>query len=631
MLKRALLLTVLALLLALPVTTNANVPIDDLIALGENFPADTGLFFAIRADDDYIDTIDSVLAEFDSAVNLPPTPDFVPASTRNQGRKDDFTPTRDMLNEFAEEFFGGDFETTMRPWLGDSAAFGITDFATVFEVGVFDNADAIIEEGEFPIIMALEVTDADGAADAADAALGDELDPDITLRIEAGVYTYYQAREVELGMLISPTALLFGRPSDLLDAIDRPRPTLLENESFTETMSLLLEDDYNSIMYVDYQQLIREGVLSLDELDPSQEFSTAQDLALFDEVIDTVEGLAVGATLLDDRTLTLDIVQNADYSSLQDTGFALALPLRLNPEFAERIPASAGLVLMSSDFAGLYDASIENLRVNARLFEDMENPPEGTFSESDIDGVLFAVGFFLRRYTGLDLEDDILSWMDGDYAVAIGLTDEVSQVNEFFDLTAIPLDFILLFDATTNPESAADTVTGIARAIDDLLEEFESDLEFSEFDVSRSDETIADTDVVVYTIIDESGFSFAFPIEILLAANEDVFVIGSRTMVETALRGDGGLRDTVAFQEAEESYLVDEAGILMLVNSEALLPFADVWTLSDPFSDLAEREAAVIRSVLNLVSSATISGSNAEDGVGVSRATISLNLSADDE
>jgi hypothetical protein len=169
-------------------------------------------------------------------------------------------------------------------------------------------------------------------------------------------------------------------------------------------------------------------------------------------------------------------------------------------------------------------------------------------------------------------------------------------------------------------------VTGIGRGVDTLIDDFAADIDAMDIDITRAEETIGGSEVITYTAIDRSGFNFQFPIELMVGANDDVFVLGTRGVVAPVLRGDGGLHETNAFTEAERRYLVDEAGVLMLANPDALMPLANFWAISDPFNPAAGEQAQLIRNVLNAFSSATISGSNRENGSGVSRMTLSLNL-----
>ncbi len=631
MLKRLLLLAGLACLLTIPLPAADAVPISDLINLAGNFPQTTGMYVAMRTDDDFIDTIDAIANEIDSRIfRGVGAGDIQPVSLRLQNRKDDLTPVRDYLNEVSTEVFGADFDTAMRPWLGDSLAVGITDYDVVFEVATFNNIDEVIADDDFPFIIAFEIDDRSLALNTLDAVISDATPGDLRVRAEAGEYVYYQPDETRLGLLLAPSALIVGKPDDLLDAIDTPTPPLLADDAFNETLAMLPEDDYNLLAYADYAALV-EGSLSAATLDPSvdaEEFEAS--FTYLQPFLASVNGIAIGGTLLDERTLTLDMVQNADFTDLSDEGILTAIPVRIDPEFADHIPADASLIFFSSDFAGTYEATIDNLLATARLQADTDVPPEFRISEADIDGALFLAQLGLRRYSGLNLEDDILSWMDNDFALVLGINSEVSRVRDYDDLSVAPVDFGLIFDDGSDAEAAERTREGIEEAVEQLLADFERDLEISDISVEVTAETIAGTEVSVYTITDEIGFTFQFPFEVIVGANEAVFVIGSRNVVEAALTGEGGLRDTEAFQEAEDIYLVEEAGVLMLANPEAMYPFADLWVLAaDPFfNPRADQEAQTIRDVLSLFSSATISGSNAENGSAITRMTVSLNVGA---
>ncbi len=633
MLKCFLWLAGLACLLTLPLPTANAAPITDLIHLAGNFPQSTGLYVAMRTDDNFINIADAIAAEINNRIFRVGAADIQPASFRRQPAPGDITPVRDYLNSVSNEFFGDDFDTAMRPWLGDSLAVGITDYNVVFEVATFNNIDEVIADGDFPFIVAFEIADRDEAEAALDAAITDATPGDLRVRAQSGEYVYYQPDETRLALLLTPSAFVMGNPADLLDAIDMPQPSLLADAAFNETLARLPEDTYNFIAFADYAALI-EGSVAAAAFDPSiAPEQQAADAAYLNPFLAAVDGLALGGTILNERTLTIDFVQNADNTNLEAEGLQVAVPVRIAPAFADHIPADMAFVLLSSDFARLYDATVENIRAIARLQAEADIAPDFRINEADVEGALFLAQLGLRRYSGLDLEDDILSWMDSDFALVLGINSEVSRVRDYNDLSVAPVEFGLIFDDSNDAEAAARTTDGIDAAVAQLLVEFEQDLAFSDVSIERTTETLAGTDVRVYTITDESGFNFQFPFEVIVGANDDVFVIGSRTVVEVALTGDGGLRDTQAFQEVEEIYLVEEAGILMLANPEAMYPFADLWSIAaDPFfNPQAAEEAQTIRNVLALFSSATISGSNAENGSTVTRMTLSLNIGSLDQ
>ncbi|MEM6530405.1 MAG: hypothetical protein AAF653_19050, partial [Chloroflexota bacterium] len=265
--------------------------------------------------------------------------------------------------------------------------------------------------------------------------------------------------------------------------------------------------------------------------------------------------------------------------------------------------------------------AIENVITQAAL---LPSEAGGLTREEITEGV--EQGEFLAGvFTGLNIRDDVLSWMTGDFAIVAGLTQDAASITGIESIDELPIDYGIIFDATANPEAAATTVEGLARAADGVIELSDDDLEAAQVSITRTDEMIDDDAVVVYTIVDESGFNLPFPVEILIGSDEEVFAIGSRHVVETALMGNGALPGTIAYTEATEVYLIADTGALLLINFEALAPLAPIYAAINSFDPFAESDAQLIADIIAYFSSATISSTNAETGISTSRATISLN------
>jgi hypothetical protein len=215
--------------------------------------------------------------------------------------------------------------------------------------------------------------------------------------------------------------------------------------------------------------------------------------------------------------------------------------------------------------------------------------------------------------------------MDSDFALVAGFSQNAGAISSLASIDDLPVDYGILFDARTDPEAAARTVEGLTTAMDGIIDLSSDDLDLVQVSITRTDEVIDGADVVVYTIEDETGFNLLFPVEVLVGSDDEVFAVGSRHVVETAIRGDGTLQESIAYVEASEDYLIEESGTLLLVNVEALSPIPSLYLALNSFDPNAESDAQLMRDILGFFSSATTSGVNAETGVSTNRATISLN------
>src|SRR4051794_25533278 len=99
-------------------------------SLASYFPADTPIFISFRTDDQFIDLLDKLAAQIGTAV---------PGGLMSGS-------LRELLDmQVANMQPGGTFAKTIRPWLGDMGAFGITKLDT--------------ESSQPPMTMVFSLTD----------------------------------------------------------------------------------------------------------------------------------------------------------------------------------------------------------------------------------------------------------------------------------------------------------------------------------------------------------------------------------------------------------------------------------------------------------------------------------------
>jgi hypothetical protein len=220
------------------------------------------------------------------------------------------------------------------------------------------------------------------------------------------------------------------------------------------------------------------------------------------------------------------------------------------------------------------------------------------------------------QFTGLDLREDVISWMTGNYAMFIQLNPELNTSSAFGVFATFPVDFGLAVEAT-DPAKAAATVEGLTKGIEQAVTMFGGSSD--ETEVVITNETIVGTSTTVITITAEGA---PWPIELLMGANGEVFALGTRNAVQAIFARDGGLPSNAAYQNAQTYVLADAYGLGYL-GTEGLLPVADlIAAMNDDEEDSAQVQA--VRDVLNLIRSATISQSFNADGTARGRAVLTL-------
>ncbi|MBL8156774.1 MAG: hypothetical protein JNM70_21535 [Anaerolineae bacterium] len=174
------------------------------------------------------------------------------------------------------------------------------------------------------------------------------------------------------------------------------------------------------------------------------------------------------------------------------------------------------------------------------------------------------------------------------------------------DLTGeLPLDFGLVLEVS-DPDVSAALVKGITNAAG-MAEE-----------VTTSTETIGGTEALVITV--PPSRDMPFPVEIVVAGNDEVFFIGTRDAARASLNPDGGLTSDPFYQEAS-AYLLDQPSYVLYLAGDGLLPLVNVVEMQGGRS--GRRDAAQLEAVLKLVSSSSITASYQGD-VGFVRAVLTL-------
>lgn len=560
--KLFVLIVLVGLLLGALTVSATSLP--DLTALARYYPSDSPVFAAIRTDDAYIESLDALVARIASAVPGAGVP----------GR------LSTMLDMAAQQIDPeGDFQTVIRSWLGDTAAFGV--------LSLEDLGQGMMQEP--PFVFALSITDRAAAEEFVSNALR-RSGADFEVTTESG-FTLYEVKGEEGAIAILDDVLFLAPSRNVLRPLNSAETRLNANPEFTATLGALPEDDYNIVVYVNSPALVNV----LTENMPLDD----EELAMTDSLMSAAAPQALGFTVLDGSALVLDSAQLAgDMSGLEELGFAL--PIELAPVdfgFAANVPADAPLVILGANLAATYDLVVENLRAAAALQAEAGDEEAEDFEQ----GLRFAE-IAVRGLTGLDLRDEILGWMTGGYAVFMNINPAMLED----PVGVLPVDFGLVFEAT-DPAAAAQVVEGVRMAIEQSEPE----------NVTLTQETVAGVDAAVITAEPDDS---DFPVEILIGANNDVLVIGTRNAFTGVFEADGGLAADAAFTAAQNYFLPGTAMVFYL-NTQ---PFTSIGEMLASSGDDDMQEGGLFLNALtSLVGSGSITGTWSEDGSN-SRFVLSL-------
>lgn len=565
----------------------AAVPTAELTSLAALFPSDTAVLAALRTDVGYIETLDSVIARVNAAFPMP----VIPMSL-SEG-----------LDQALERDLGGDFAATFGTWLGDTAVIG-ADLSYALDEDTTNDYLAGL--------AAIQITDR-AAAEAfwSNLIITNDAMDSYTISEENGMTVY--APNTDGAQLDGIIPLAFADDYMLLGNLDIARGvevSLSDNETFVSVMDALPNGDYNIAIYFDNAALSEVNMMNAQR-------SGMGDMANMDmlNTLGTLSGeVALGFVILDGRSLTIDAVSTSDLNAIaatlgMDTGMNIGMTA-VDPAFAGYIPAGTPIVTHITDLNGLYQTLIAAVRASASA-----GAADTAAALQEIDSALNGIQFAVRGATGLELNDDILSWMTGDVAIWLGLTPAVAEAENMFAALAdgLPINFGLLVDASANPEAAAALVGGLTNAFEFAASQTSAN-ENSPTEIVLSVEMIGGVEVSVVTITDRS---LPIPIELVYGANNDVFVFGTRGAAQAAFAPESTLLDDPDFQEAGAYILPDSTQVHYLAGG-SLIPLANL------LGAQGGSDAEMLGAALGLLSSSSISTAVDVNGYQIGRLVLTL-------
>src|SRR5690606_10524907 len=466
-----------AMLLTAFAAPAAATPTDELTALARFFPEKTLFFASVRTDDDFFAMLDDVINLIEE--NMP----------------EEVISEPDTIEELLDQMIApnpnidGGFSEAIRPWLGNTAAIGFPSLTELLDDNTYNDLSG-------PVLLAAEITDRAGVEAFFDQIIPDEAPlnieqiPDYTLITpdepdnDSAIYI---GNEVLL--ITNSTALL---PQDTITG------SLRDAADFTNSLSYLPESDYSAVVYINMQEFLRQIIVR--EFDP-EELVT---LGRLSPLMEGIGGQVWGATILEGRSIVLDIAQPiTDPSIYEEIGMSVPSSTPISYDFARFIPAGTPFVIQSTDLNSVYKTLIDSYR---RTIEMME--VEGSGSVEELERSLEQMEFAIRGMTGLDLEDDILSWMTGNYALAFGFSPALEDLPRSGIPSSFPVEFGFLVEAT-DAEAAQAVVDGIAQALSMV----------SSDDFTLTEETFGD---VTAQVISASDDDLPFPVEFVFGASDEV-------------------------------------------------------------------------------------------------------------
>lgn len=473
------------------------------VDMAQYFPADTEFFFAMRTDDGFIDELDAIVADVRAKI---PAEFGVPPVSLSA-----------LLDQaLAEE---GTSRAELRTWLGDGLAFGMSGLETLADSDFTNDEEAVVT-------VALQINDA-AAFEAFIMTLPDNELDQATRTEENGVIVYRSPEgESPQGVLAIGSDVVVFR----VNSMDMPLAlgaTLDGNATFSQMTGALPAPSYNMIGYVDLQAFMAAAMESAEEADMEALLALGFDPA-------NVGGFAFGATILDGRSFTIDLAQSNE-SQLFDVA---SLPV-VSADFANLIPAGADLVIHGTNLS-----DITRGLLSAASQTTAEGEPDPMMQiEQGVNAI------------GLDLEDDILSWTTGDFALYLDVDVDTiigAAMSGEMNFASLPMTSSLLIEATD---------TAAAERLASSLGNTLTALAANEDEITASEDTIGGSPVTVFSGTIPTDF-MPLPIELVLGSNSDAFFFGTRDAAEFMASGGDSLSSDPDYTDAAQYFLPDPYMVL---------------------------------------------------------------------
>ena len=567
--KITMFLTVLLLTLA-TFGTSAQVATADLTILADLFTAeDTYIFASIRADDDFVATLDGYAAQIGAETDL-------------YGEELDLSTALDQA--VTEAQLGDDFETAIRPWLGDTVGLGfmLSPFADPENLEnlssellpTFAAELADVEAGQAALVSLF--TNQEGR-EPTEGTIGDFTTFTFIFDQESG-----EPRASDIMLAFTDDAVLVGQYAQISVLVMEGKTPLTAYEDFNTTVGLLTEDAYNVLSYGNQPLAATALDATLENL--AEDSFRREQLETEREFYQNTGSFVVGARIEEERIFNIEVAVNGrggeTLFSVLDTG-------AVDFAFAENITTRFPLVIHLTNLAGFIDESIVAANeINEDSGEAVDQANEAS-----------------RTAIGLSLEE-IYGWMVNDYAIVFGPSVQASDASGINDyITDLPLEFGILIDPSADEATAVRVVDAVETVMREQLAPAAEGT--AEFTIER------EGDLITVTAIDQTG-NVPFPLSVNFGLTGGAFVLATPGV----LMEGTPLPEGETFQAAAGTLVVDPTSVFY-IDFKPLVPFLRPLAPLDP-------SVGTSVSVLDLLDFATISSTIGADGNGYAKAVIAF-------
>ncbi len=575
MFKKAMLFMILMLSISLFAPVSAQVQTEKFGALADAaqfFPSSTPVYLAIRTDGDYINTLNDL---------------FVQIQDRAVGSALSISEGLDML---FNDIFDSDFQNDVAPWLGNYVAFGIFPMDLMTD---YSYSNDRIEFGVIINIINRELA-TEVVANFFEQRVGDNFDQETGDDFTAFYVDDYTR------FVVSDEYLVITNN----DALIVPTPlegSLFNTYAFEDALNPLPADSYNFISYVDMATVQSYVAASRSYSYRNQRM---MDL-LFTQAMGPI---ATAGKIENGNVLILDSVFSAgNMIGMQQLGLSMPPDLTITPEFATVIPSDAILAVHGVSPLAYGDYFRDSALAVWRYLSGSEfNPEYDAQIEAWVNQGYVGLGrvadAIFSNLTGLSLERDFANWMSKDGVFFM-------RSNPELDNPQFPIDLAFVSQVTDGAQSL-ESMRRLVRALPLALRSVGMrGVTFTETTLEGADALVIG--IYGYEITGEPN------LELVISANDTVFVIGTHRAVADVLAGRTG----GAFP-ASQAYILPDANMVLYDNVTNALPLAR-WIVAQTGTN-SQRES--VERIVNLIGEGVISITTLDNSTIIMRSVQILNL-----
>jgi hypothetical protein len=356
------------------------------------------------------------------------------------------------------------------------------------------------------------------------------------------------------GYIVATKTLLLN---PWVEAFNAKKPMLADDTGFAKVINALKPNNlftvYLSPRYYQTQLATMQGMMTRTGGAATPEVGAEAATNLMKTALSAIEGQAF-AFRREGKVLALDIAQSVNLKAMAEVyqEFGLTeqaatamMPKAIDAKLAGQIPSKALFALVGGGLSGLYDGLKAGLAAMSSFSKQLDRRSQQQFEQIEMGLRQFEA--YLKLGFDLDLRQDILSWMTGEFAL-------YALYNPNSDLMKTgngdtPFDPVLLIE------------TGDAAKTRSFLTKLNAGLEKN---AKLTAESVADD---VYSLDTQNGVTLGYG----LVGGTFLLTTGSGLdATRAAIKGDGVLSSSRAWKNAQAS-MVKPASQILFVNLSELV------------------------------------------------------------